>query len=328
MSPDPATLPESQIAAFLRAVGTGRLQEACATLTQLPGIVNAIGPHPFWGGRPQPLHVAIETSRRDMFELLLEHGADVDGRNDQYDHWSPLMLAIQRNQQDMIDELRRRGAHSGLLETLLLGDENGTEVLLRSSDALAVCPHRDTILAFARTPFAIDRLLALGAKADVLDRWGSTPIDAISRLGPPAAPLVRHLDARGLPVTVKHFARIGDLVRLTRLIEQDPDLARLEGVMLAAVDSSHHEMVQWLLERGANVNARADAPSRHSALHSAAWNGDLKMTQLLVSASADVYARDDQYNATPLEWALTSVDVSNNPQCAKVAEYLKSLNAE
>ena len=56
-------------------------------------MVNAVGPHPFWGGRPQPLHVAIETKRRDMFDLLLGAGADVNGTNDEYDHWSPLMLA-------------------------------------------------------------------------------------------------------------------------------------------------------------------------------------------------------------------------------------------
>ena len=53
--------------------------------------LNAVGPHPYWGGRPQALHVSIETARRDMFDLLLSSGADVDGRNDAYEHCSPLM---------------------------------------------------------------------------------------------------------------------------------------------------------------------------------------------------------------------------------------------
>ena len=77
--------------------------------------------------------------------------------------------------------------------------------------------------------------------------------------------------------------------------------------------------------RGANVNARADGQSRHTALHSAAWNGDLPMAQLLVDAGADLAARDEQYDGTPLGWAETSIEVTNNPKCAEVAAYLRAL---
>src|SRR5215510_3243794 len=59
-------------------------------LASKPELVNAIGPHPFWGGRPQPLHVSIETKRHDMFDLLIAAGANISGDNEQYDHWSPL----------------------------------------------------------------------------------------------------------------------------------------------------------------------------------------------------------------------------------------------
>jgi hypothetical protein len=37
-------------------------------------------------GRAQALHVAIEGKRRDIFDLLVETGADVSGTNDEYDH--------------------------------------------------------------------------------------------------------------------------------------------------------------------------------------------------------------------------------------------------
>ncbi len=58
-----------------------------------------------------------------MFRLLLEAGADVNGRNDEYDHWSPLMLAHNEERHDMRDELLRRGARVGLIEALLFGDD-------------------------------------------------------------------------------------------------------------------------------------------------------------------------------------------------------------
>ena len=99
---------------FLRHVGTGRLDDVRRTLAATPALVNAAGPHPFWGGRPQALHLAIEGKRRDLFDLLLEHGADVNGTNEGYDDWSPLMLAMNRGQHDMRDELLRRGARIGL----------------------------------------------------------------------------------------------------------------------------------------------------------------------------------------------------------------------
>ena len=298
-------------------------------LSDAPELVNAVGPHPFWGGRPQALHVAIESKRRDMVDLLLQHGADPDGANDSYDHWSPLMLAMNRDQGEMRDDLLRRGARVGLLEALMMGDDARVEQLLARHSAKRdggplITPNAGSILAFARTPFAIDRLIALGAPTDVKDRWGSTPIDAMSRLGPRGHALVQHMIARGIAAAPKDYARLGDVETLARLCEADPTVAALDSVMMAAVDFSHYALVSWLLERGANVNARADSGSRHTALHSAAWNGDLRMLTLLLQAGADRAVRDEEHDGTPLGWAETSIQVTNNPACAEVAAYLRA----
>src|SRR5262249_51529577 len=88
---------EQSIAALLRAVGTGQIDTVRGMLATAPALVNAVGPHPFWGGRPQPLHVSIDTKRHDIFDLLIAAGANVSGHNDGNDHWSPLMLTIHRN---------------------------------------------------------------------------------------------------------------------------------------------------------------------------------------------------------------------------------------
>jgi len=130
--------------------------------------------------------------------------------------------------------------------------------------------------------------------------------------------------ARGIAAAPKDYARLGDVETLARLCEADPTVAALDSVMMAAVDFSHHALVSWLLERGANVNARADWGSRHTALHSAAWNGDLRMVTLLVEAGADRTVRDAEHDGTPLGWAETSIEVTNNPACAEVAAYLRA----
>jgi hypothetical protein len=139
---------------------------------------------------------------------------------------------------------------------------------------------------------------------------------------------VQHLIARGVAAAPKDYARLGDIAMLARLVESDATIAQLDSVMLAAVDFGHYTLVEWLLERGANVDARSDAGSRHTALHSAAWNGDLKMVKLLVEAGADLTARDEQYDATPQGWAETSIEMSNNPKCAEVVAYLEAMSSQ
>ncbi len=153
---------------FLRLVGTGDLEGVRTALARAPELVNAIGPHPFWGGRPQPLHVAIETGRREMIDLLLDAGADVSGANGQYHAWSPLMLAIQRRRDGLPDVLRQRGARIGVVEALMLGDDELVGRLLQPGPSVLPSPPPSggSLLSFARTTFAIDRLLALGVSPD------------------------------------------------------------------------------------------------------------------------------------------------------------------
>jgi hypothetical protein len=169
-------LAADEVATFLREVGDGNVDEVRSMLAAGPQLVNAVGPHPYWGGRPQSLHVSIETKRRDVFDLLLDAGADVNGSNDEYDHWSPLMLTYSWDQPEMRRVLIERGARVGLFEALLAGDDDLVERMLRAGKSALpdVDPNGGSILAFARTPFAIDRLLELGAPRDVKDRWGAT----------------------------------------------------------------------------------------------------------------------------------------------------------
>jgi hypothetical protein len=165
---------DAAVAAFLRLVGDGETERVRAALAARPALANAVGPHPYWGGRPQPLHVAIETKRRDLFDLLLDAGADVNGRNEDYDRWSPLMLTFSRDRPDMRAALLRHGARVGLVEALLMADDDRVDALLEAG-LPDPAPGAGSILAFARTPHAIDRLLALGASVDAKGRWGATP---------------------------------------------------------------------------------------------------------------------------------------------------------
>lgn len=308
-------------AAFLRAVGDGDRHRVGDMLAANPALANAVGPHPYWGGRPQALHVAVEAGRRDLFTLLLDAGADPNGRNGEYDLWSPLMLAIQRGHADMRDELISRGARIGLTEALLLKDDAAVDALL-AGGLPPLAPNQGSLLAFARTPWAIDQLIALGAPLDSKDRWGVTPVEAMSRSGEDGGALVRHMMGHGVAVDPEAFARLGDRDMLAALAQEDPAIARRDDVLMAAVEARHVELVRWLLSMGANANARNPGLSRQTALHNAAWNGDLDMVQLLADHGADLLARDGEHNETPRGWAETSARITNNAACMDVAAWL------
>ena len=310
------------IAAFLLLVAEGDIGGVRAALIAAPDWVNLAGPHPFWGGRPQPLHLAIERKDRAMIDLLLGAGADASGTNDSYDHWSPLMLAINKKLDEIRDLLVARGAVIGLSEALMLRDDLLVERLLRAGTLPDIAPNRGSILAFARTPYAIDRLIELGADTAMRDRWGASPIEAMSRSGAEGRELVRHMMLRGIVPAPQEFARLGDRDALERMIAADPSIVTNDSVMMGAVDFRHHDLVRWLLDRGAKANARSDAQSHHTALHSAAWNGDLDMVRLLVGAGADPNALDEEYRNVAAGWADVAITVTNNPLCAEVRDWL------
>lgn len=314
---------DETVARFLRQVRDGDIDEVRAALKAEPALVNAIGPHPYWGGRPQPLHMAIEGNRRAIFDLLLDTGADVNGDNAGYDHWSPLMLTFDERS-EMRQVLLERGAKIGLVEAMLMKDDALVGQLLAAGKSAlpAEGPNRGSVLAFARTPFAIDRLIELGAPTEIKDRWGASPVEAMSRLGEKGRPLVRHMASRGLKVAPEDFARMGDREALETLILASPEIAKSDAVMMGAVDFQHHDLVRFLLARGGNVNARAVAQSRHTALHSAAWNGDLEMAKLLLDAGADINARDEEHDGTPRGWSEVSIRIFGNAKCKAVEDFL------
>ena len=317
---------DARVQRWLRLLSSGPVEAIRPLIAAEPRLVNAVGPHQFWGGRPQPLHVAIESGRAEVFALLLDAGADVDGAAAEYGGWSPLMLAAYRGRGPMTDTLIARGARVGVVEALLIGDDARLESVLVAGGgaaALPVPPPNDgSVLMFARTPYAVDRLIALGVATDTADRWGTTPIAAFSALGDRGQPLVARLVALGVPAAPTIHARLGNRDALERAFDRDPDAVRADAVLLAAIGGRHRDLAAWLLSKGASPQARAADRSRQTALHEAAWNGDLPMVELLLQAGADPLARDGEHDATPRGWAETSLEVTRNPACEAVARFL------
>lgn len=317
---------DSDIASFLRKIAAGSLDEVRSTLAKSRELIHSKGPHPHWGGQPQPIHVAVESGNLEMVQLVLDAGADPNGDSSSYDGWSPLMLATDKPEIRAL--LLRSGARVGLVEALMMGDDAMTAELLSSGTLPETAPNNGSILAFARTSLAIERLVELGASTTARDRWGVAPVQALSQLGARGAHLVKQLMQHGAAANAADYAAMGERLTLENLADADPSILRDDDVLMAAVKGRHVEIAKWLLKSGANARARLKDLSRHSALHTAAWNGDLEMVRLLVEFGADPTERDAEYDATPLGWAHTSIEVTRNTGLGEVIAFLAKIEEE
>jgi len=284
----------------MKAITTCDNQTLAQLLAAAPSVVNQTGPHPRWGGRPQPLHVAIESDNAHAFELLLNAGANVDGDNQHYDGWSPLMIAVHWKRTEMREELIRRGATIDLIAALMLGDDRRVAKLLKNSAVLhGLFPNNATPLHFARTAKSARLLLSHGVKIDALDKYGKTAPQGWADIRPPSPGLMRLADSFGVKPPVDIFK---------------------------AVEQGRLTQVRKLLASGVDVNARLPTGSQGTLLHNAAFSGDLSIVKLLVAKGADLHALDREHETTPAHWARFALKAFNRKPCEAVAEYLEGLN--
>lgn len=291
---------------------------AAELIRQAPEVVRLTGPHPVWGGRPQPLHVSIEFNAPGIFEQLLAAGAEPAGRNYEYGFWSPVMLAVHWKRDAMRDALRGRIDRLSLFDALMLGDDVSVASILANDPTSLThnVPNNGTALHLARSAACAKRLVAMGVSIDATDKYNRTALDTAAAAG--ARDVVHLLASHGGHASAATFARLGDLDRLKQAMTRQD----LDGPLLvAAIHSRNPKLVKWLIGLGADVNE----PNTTGAtpLHHAAFDGVLPIVKMLVNAGANVHAEDDEYNATPAGWAQHAAQNVNRPACAEIAAYLE-----
>jgi ankyrin repeat protein len=85
-----------------------------------------------------------------------------------------------------------------------------------------------------------------------------------------------------------------------------------------AANGDRFDAVMLMAELGFDLSAASPYPHQQTALHGAAYNGNLAMVEFLVQHGADRNAEDCNFHSTPLGWA------EHNHQ-DHVVEYLTSL---
>lgn len=271
------------------AVRLGMLEDVRRMLSEDPALVHARG-----GDGQLPLHFAQTV---EMADFLLDRGADVNARD--VDHESTAAQWMVRDRQEVARALIRRGAAADVLMASAFGDlELVTELLdadpdsIRTSVNPAYFPMRDP-----RAGGSI-YIWTLGA-----NKTAHTIAQEFGRADVLRALIDRTPDAMKLGVACE----LGDEALVTQLLASRPDpgaaLTQDERRKIVdAAQANNTNAVRLMLQAGWPVDARGQHNA--TALHWAGFNGNAEIARILLAHHAPVNIKGDDYDGTPLGWAL------------------------
>ena len=181
-------------------------------------------------------------------------------------------------------------------------------------------------------------LLEAGADIEAKTSWGATPLDWAANMGSKSvAELLLARGASGFTLIVA--AGLGNMEEVKRIVSSGVDLSAhrrrggpegpnehwpadsahirrdvLSDAMYAAARNGHTEIVEYLLDHGAVVDAKGVFGG--TALHWAAINGHRNTVEVLVARGASLTILDERFDSTPEGWA-------NEGGHTQLAQFLK-----
>jgi hypothetical protein len=320
---DPA-LADSGFPAAVVLGDAGRVQ---AELRRDPGAATRVDLVTGWSA----LHLAcasrfhVDPARAaglaEVTRLLLEAGADPDGKSTGRRCWRPLECAVTSansspNNEPIIRLLLDAGAPVRP-ETLLasLYAAGGTWCVELLTEHATGEPERFTdALAEAVAEADLDAvtiLLAAGANPDLPGPDGRSVRRRALTAG--VAATVELVGGAGDDPVDRMLEAIitGDGATARGLVAADPALVgRVEpadqAALVAAAERGNMASVSLMLELGFPIEARREGVDDDgaTALHAAAYAGAAETVEALLAYGADLTVRDTRWNAQPLEWAL------------------------
>lgn len=281
------------------AARLGKMDRLRELLEQDPELVHARG-----GDGQLPLHFAVTI---EIAALLLEYGAEIDARDIDHESTAAQYMVCERQliewrepyRHDVARFLIARGAQADILMASALGDLPLVEQILnddpetvRTTVSERNFPKRDpnsggSIYFFGfgitRSPHMIAHQFGHMAVFDLLMQR--------------SAPWLRLVQA----------AEVGNEALAREIVRKQPALftklsANAARRLIGVAVRNNTRAVDLLLEQGWPVTAALD--NNQTALHYAAWHGNLAMVRALLQHNAPVNVFETEHGGNPLAWAL------------------------
>ena len=271
------------------AARLGLIDRLRTFIAQDASLVHARG-----GDGQTPLHMASTVEAAD---LLIEAGADINARD--VDHESTPAQYMVAERQPVARHLVARGCRTDLLLTVALGDLARTRQHL-DADARAVRMRVDDIWFPKANPRAGGTIYnwTLGFHASahgVANRFGRTEVlQLLFDRTPPASRVVEACWIEDEAAARRFRADVPDVA--AALSDEERKLPA------HAARNNRTTAVRLMLESGLPVGVGGQ--HRGTALHWAAFHGNPDMIREILKFKPDLDAKDNDFNATPVGWAI------------------------
>ena len=259
------------------------------------------------------LYLACENGHLDIVESLVEYGADIDEAGPD-SRWSPLAIALAHAHDEVVDFLMDRKARICPHAASALGDLGVLEQYARQDAEVvhALGPDGAQPLHFAGTVPVARWLISRGADPQARDRVHDNTPARWAAADHRRQSVARYLAQYDAETDLFMACALGDTARVSACLSEHPELLDTRGrprdllgsgtPLHLAAERGRREVVQALLELGADPNARSFWG--HYPLHAAAMRGDRSVVELLLAYGSRPDLRDRAYNATAYDWAL------------------------
>jgi ankyrin repeat protein len=286
-------------------------------------VVNGADPNARQGDGISPLHAAAAAGNAEAVRLLIYDGADPEARTPEGK--TPFQTALAAGRKETADLLRdHRSLPRDHSTSRFAWTAAGAAYVRR--DAATDLPQAviNEYVGVSHGNAARVRELLAAHPGLIVTRatWDETGVEAAAHVGNREI-VELHLE-RGAPLSVCTAAMMGMADRVEALLREDPGRVRETGAhnipltWFPVVGGGQLEAMRRLLKAGVDINS---AKRGQTALHVAARGGNLDMVRFLLDQGAAVNARartpQNQTEQTPLAMALQAGR-------SEVAELLRS----
>ena len=256
-----------------------------------------------------PLHRACWQGNKELAALLLDHGAKLESSDKTYPNETPLCFAVKKGQTDLVRFLLDRGANpnGGRSPLAVAAEEGRTEIaqlLLDRGAEVGKAIHRAADKGYLDL---VQLLLKYKIDRSLRDYESRTPLHLAAQC--------REGDER-----LDQYFKIVDL-----LLEHGYSLEDSCSGGRQVIHLAHHAMLEHLLKRGADINARTTS-NGVTLLHLACSpHKDVELVRFLLEHGADVNAADNE-GAMPIHFLLQESDERSKAIAALLREHGAALD--